>query len=148
MEANTAGELFSTNIYISWITFENRSGSKWRNDHAAHSHSKRSPRTAMKKIFEGKQIKDYFQQLHFKKNIMLLFSRKGARIFAYKVSDQINAWPKRHRVIFSISRTVDRMDLKRYWRGAHVFLFETLKPRGDTSPLRDPNGSPYIPLTT
>lgn len=60
--------IFNKYLRISWITFENRSGSKWRNDHAAHSHSKRSPRTAMKK-----QMKDYFEQfmsnhLHFKKH--------------------------------------------------------------------------------
>ena len=148
MEAITAGELFSTNIYISWISFEDRSGSKWRNDHAAHSHSKRSPRTAMKKIFEGKQIKDYFQQfmsnhLHFKKQHHVTVLPKKSKGFLHTkdlVRSTLDPFP--------ISRTVDLMDLKRYWRGAHLFLFETLKPRGDTSPLRDPNGSPYIPLTT
>lgn len=111
MVAITAGELFSTNIYISWITFENRSGSKWRNDHTAHSHSKRSPRTVMKKIFawflKGNKLRTSFNSscqiiCISKNNIMLLFFRKRARIFAYKVSDQINTWPKRHRVIFSI----------------------------------------------
>lgn len=73
-------------------------------------------------------VKSFAFQKTSKNNIMFLFFRKRARIFAYKVSDQINAWPKRHRVIFSISRTVDLipMDLKRYWRGAHVFLFKTL----------------------
>lgn len=103
------------------------------------------------KIFlKGNKLRTTFNSRTSKKNIMLLFSRKRARIFCIQSIWSDQRLTQAAQVIVSRSRTVDLipMDLKRYWRDAHVFLFETLKPRGDTSPLRDPNGSPYIPLTT